>query len=322
MNALPPTVSSRDRTLAVKERALALGFDACGIAQAGDIDPEDRLGQWLARGYHADMDWIVRTKHLRQDVRKKLPRARAVVVIARNYYAPRPAAQRHAGRVSRYAWGRDYHRALAKPLRALAEFIAGLGPDGVCYRSIDTGPVSERSWAMRAGVGWIGKNGLIIRPGLGSWLFLGVIVTTVALGPDAPSPDRCGDCRRCIDACPTGAIIAPRLVDARKCISYHTIENRGSIPEGLRPRFADWLFGCDVCQEVCPWNGSPKITSAQDFHPRPGHAFLDLDTVLNMDEATFSTRFAGTPIRRATLPALQRNARIVTANLGGKCPDQ
>ena len=308
------------RTRAVKARAQALGFDACGVAQAGEIEPEDRLGAWLAQGHNADMGWLACTKELRQDPRALLPGARSVVVVASNYYAARPATERPGGRVSRYAWGRDYHRVLRKPLRDLTDFVIGLEDGAQAHQSIDTGPIAECAWASRAGVGWIGKNALLIRQDAGSWVFLGVILTTVALVPDTPAANRCGTCRRCIDACPTGAIIAPGVVDARRCIAYHTIENRKAIPEDLQPLFGDWVFGCDVCQEVCPWNSNARETSFRDFHPRPGHASLDLEGLDAIDETTFKKRFAGSPIRRATLSGMQRNACIVARNLEASAP--
>jgi epoxyqueuosine reductase len=303
-----------ERTASVKSRAAALGFDACGIAAAGNVDPEDRLGAWLARGFHADMGWITATKAVRQDIRLKLPGARSVVVVARDYYAERPDAPSRAGTVSRYAWGRDYHRVLRKPLESLARAIAGMAADVTCYCCIDSGPVIERAWAARAGVGWIGKHGVVIREDLGSWFFLGVIATTLDLTPDAPAVDRCGACARCIEACPTGAIVEPRVLDARRCIAYHTIENRGAVPETLRPAFGHWVFGCDLCQEACPWNRYPKITSERDFHPRPGHANPDLAEWAAMDEAAFHRRFAGTPVHRATHEGMQRNIQIARKN--------
>ena len=304
----------RLHTQAVKARAAELGFDAVGIAEAGPIDPDDRLGGWLAQGYHAGMTWMEHTKSVRQDVRAKLPGARSVVVVARNYHAPRPPGQPGAGRVSRYAWGRDYHRALAKPLRALAQLLDAFDPKSRSYCSIDTGPVAERAWAQRAGVGWFGKNAMLIREGLGSWCFLGTIITKVVLESDTPVEERCGTCRRCIDACPTGAIIAPGLIDARRCIAYHTVENRGEIPADIRPHFGDWLFGCDTCQDVCPWNRRAPTTSLKDFRPRPGNASLDLEMLETMDEPAFNKRFEGSPIRRIGLSGIQRNASIVRCN--------
>jgi len=307
--------SAGDCSAAVKSAAAGLGFDACGIAAAGPIDPEDRLGSWLARGYHADMEWLVRSKEVRQDIRLRLPGAKSVVVVARNYYAgeaPTPAADSHRGRVARYARGRDYHKVLAKPLRALADHIADMKDDVRCYCSIDTGPVLERAWAQRAGVGWIGRNGLVIRKDLGSWFFLGVIAATLELEPDPPAEDRCASCTRCLDACPTGALVAPRVLDARRCLSYLTIEHRGDVPEDLADKYGDSLFGCDACQDVCPWNTNAGITTEPAF--QAGCSTIDLDELLAMDEETFKRRFAGSPIRRATWAGIRRTAEILLRN--------
>jgi len=305
----------QQRAAAVKQQAAALGFDACGIAAAGNVDPEDRLGAWLSRGFHAGMRWMAANPDVRRDVRLRVPGARSVIVVARNYFAERPAAPAGTGRVARYAWGRDYHEVLERPLDALAAQIRAMTDGTLCYCCVDTGPVLERAWAARAGVGWIGKNGLVLRADFGSWFFLGVIVTTLELAPGAPAADRCGSCTRCIEACPTGAIVEPGVVDARKCISYHTIENRGAIPEDLGGHFGPWLFGCDVCQEVCPWNRFAKPTTERAFEPIGGSTDLDLDEVRAMDDATFRKRFAGTSIRRAKCGGLQRNAEIVQHNL-------
>lgn len=201
------------RAVDVKAFAASLRFDACGIAAASDIDPEDRLGEWLRRGYHADMGWMAATCDIRRDIRLRLPGARSVVVVARDYYAPRPVTPPGTGRVSRYAWGRDYHKVLAKPLRALAAYIRDVEPNAETFACIDTGPVMEKAWAVRSGLGWLGKNGLVLRRDLGSWFFLGVIATSVELAPDAADVDRCGACTACLDACPTGAIVEARVVD-------------------------------------------------------------------------------------------------------------
>lgn len=293
----------------IKEKALSLGFDACGIAAAGNVDPEDCLGAWIARGYHADMDWLVRTKALRQDPRLRLPNARSVVVVAKNYYARRPEPVRGTGQVSRYAWGRDYHRVLEKPIKALAEYIGA-----PFFLSVDSGPVLERAWAARAGLGWIGKNGLVLRKDLGSWFFLGVIVTEAELEPDEPVANACGECRRCVEACPTGAIVEPGVVAARRCISYLTIENRNPDPPSNAEKIGNWVFGCDVCQEVCPWNRSAKETTQGDFRPRPGCANPDLAELLSLSEEAFNERFAGTPIRRAKWSGMRRNAAVAATN--------
>ena len=326
--------SAGDCSAAVKSAAAGLGYDACGITAAGHIDPEDRLGAWLGRGYHAGMEWLARNKEIRQDIRLRLPGAKSVVVVARNYYAgeagetpapqtqtrqccgagvspARPGDPSRTGRVARYAWGRDYHKVLAKPLRALSGRIQEMGEGVRCYCSIDTGPVLERAWAQRAGVGWIGKNGLVVRQDLGSWFFLGVIATTLELEPDAPAEDGCASCTRCLDACPTGALVAPRVLDARRCISYLTIEHRGPAPEELAGKYGDRLFGCDACQDVCPWNRKARITTEAAFQPEAGCASIDLDELLDMDEEAFNRRFAGSPIRRATWAGIRRTAGLL-----------
>ncbi len=305
------TDGQAERSRAVKAQAAALGFDACGIAEAGPIDPEDRLGQWLEAGHHADMDWMARTKAIRQDPREKMPTAKSVVVVARNYYHPRPPAPEGSGKVARYAWGRDYHKVLKKPLVKLARFLDEFGVNTQSYAAVDSGPVMERAWAERAGIGWVGKNSLVLRRDMGSWFFLGAVITEVALTPDAPVTDHCGSCRACIDACPTDAFVAEGVLDARKCISFQTIENRGDIPEPLHDKMEGWIFGCDICQEVCPWNRFAKESTEHDFLPRTGHANPDLEVLQAMDEAAFNEEFAGTPIRRTKHAGIMRNAHIV-----------
>ncbi len=298
------------KTQAVKTQAQALGFDACGVAAAGDADPKDHLGQWLAQGRHADMDWMARTRAVRQDVFLKVPGARSVVALVKNYYHPRPEQPPGSGKVARYAWGRDYHNALRKPLKALAGFIDTLETGASSYASVDSGPVLERTWAARAGVGWIGKNSLLLRRDLGSWFFLATIITTVDLEAGAPAEDHCGTCRLCIDACPTQAIVAPEVVDSNLCISYQTIENHREIPEALQGAMGDWVFGCDICQEACPWNRFATEGPDQDFRPREGVAHPDLDELAAMPRETFDQRFAGTPVRRAQHAGMVRNAKI------------
>ncbi|MFO7774643.1 MAG: tRNA epoxyqueuosine(34) reductase QueG [Candidatus Hydrogenedentota bacterium] len=314
------------RAAAVKEHARSQGFDACGVAAAGPADPEGKLRAWLDRGYHAGMDWLARTSAIRQDVREKLPGAASVVVVARNYYKPAPleaqAQDRSApltpgetkGAVARYAWGRDYHRVMAKPLKRLAAYIETLEPGAQSYTSIDSGPVLERTWAERAGVGWVGKNSLILRRDMGSWFCLGVIITTARLEPDHPTRGYCGSCRLCIDACPTGAIVEEGVVDAGRCISYHTIENRGDIPESVGSRMGAWVFGCDICQEVCPWNRKTPVSDEPDFEPRTGQAAPDLEELAELGEDTFRDRFSGSPLMRAKHAGMVRNARIAIQN--------
>jgi len=307
----------------VKQAAAEHGFDACGIAAAdAPIDPHNRLDAWLEAGYHADMDWMTRTRSIRKDVRAKLPNARSVVAVMRNYHAPRPPQPDGTGRVSNYAWGRDYHRVLHKPVRRLAATIADLDDGIETWCSIDAGPVMEKAWAERAGIGWIGKNSLVLRRGMGSYFFLAVIVTTLELEPDSPIADGCATCRACIDACPTGAILEPRVVDARRCISYQTIENRGEVPTEIARKHGNWVFGCDICQEVCPYNRRVPETDERDFRPRPGHAALDLEALETMGEGAFEAEFRGTPIMRAKRAGMQRNAAIARSNAAGHPPHE
>ena len=313
------TLSPFPRARQVKAWALDAGFDACGIAASATADPQDNLGAWLGRGFHADMGWMARTQAERQDIQRRQPGARSVVVVAKNYYSGEAEGPGEpAGRVARYAWGRDYHRALRKPLMRFAERIAAFDSDGRYALSIDSGPVLERTWAERAGVGWVGKNSLVLRRDLGSYFVLAVVLTTVVLEPDTPIADACGSCRACLDACPTAAIVEPKVVDSNRCISYQTIENRGAIPKELQGRMGDWIFGCDVCQEVCPWNRFATATEDRDFQARPGQAFIPLSGLLQTGEAAFNETFAGTPLRRARFTGMLRNAGIVAANLGAR----
>lgn len=300
----------------VKSWAVEENFDLCGIAEAGEADPQGRLRQWIGAGFHADMHWLARSRGVREDVRVKLPGAQSVVVVGRNYYSERPPEVSGTGRVARYAWGRDYHRVLRKPLRRLAQKLDALEPGAESYCCVDSGPVLERTWAARAGIGAVGKNSLILNRELGSWFFLGVILTTVRLEPDESIDDLCGTCTACLDACPTGAIVEAQVVDANRCISYHTIENRGDVPEPIAEQFSDWVFGCDICQEVCPWNRFRKVTNEADFHPRGDHAQPGLDTLQALSDEEFSAEFEGTPILRAKASGMRRNAAIAQRNAG------
>ncbi len=312
-----PASSAFTHAKTLKARAAELGFDACGVAPVS-VEADDGFDAWLDAGFHAGMHWMARTRDLRQQVALKLPGVQSVVVVARNYWTPRPEAPPGTGRVSCYAWGRDYHRALIKPLRQLAAFLDGLEPGAQSYASIDSGPVRERPWAARAGVGWVGKHSLLIHPELGTWIFLGTVLTTVALAPDTPVPDGCGECRACMDACPTGAIVAPRTVDSRKCIAYHTIENKSEIPASVAEQMDTQVFGCDLCQQACPWNRAPRATGCADFLPRPNVANPPLDQLIAADPAWFDATFNGTPVRRAALQGMRRNAKIASRNRKGE----
>ena len=301
-------------TADVKRKAMALGFTGVGIAEAAALDEEGaHLEQWLGRGYHASMAWMARGTERRTDPRNVLPGARSVICVALNYYngTPRPADP-GGGKISRYAWGNDYHDVLGDKLGELREWLIGLRPGVEARLYVDTGPVMEKAWAARAGIGWLGKNANVITRDVGSWVFLGEILTTLALEPDIPALDRCGTCTRCIAACPTDAIVEPYVVDSNLCLSYLTIEHRGGIAEALQGEFDGWIYGCDVCQDVCPWN--TRFASEEEsgvFAPREDFDAPPLERWHAMDQEAFSTLFRGSPVKRAKLEGLRRNIGIV-----------
>ncbi|MGC9400014.1 MAG: tRNA epoxyqueuosine(34) reductase QueG [Anaerolineae bacterium] len=294
-------------------------LDLVGVAKVGKAVTWEAYRSWLGRGYAGEMErYLARPDAVarRADPRAILPEARTVLMVAASYAGPpHPALLPLHGRVSRYAWGEDYHRwllaRLRRYLRLLEEDLGSF--EARCY--VDTGPVLEREWARRAGLGWLGKNTNLIHPLWGSYLFLGVALLSIDLDPTPPTsmPD-CGSCTRCLEACPTGALVAPGRLDARRCLSYLTIEHRGSVPETLRPKMGSRLFGCDICQEVCPWNRKPSARRGGE--PAPPHATLSLPELLFITPETFRARFRETPIWRATPTGLARNAALVLGNLG------
>jgi epoxyqueuosine reductase len=258
------------------------------------------------------MEWLERNGERRRDVRAILPSARTVIVVARNYYTPHehPDDDEHA-RISRYAWGRDYHNILPKKLKQLHRYLQSRVPGAESRWYVDTGPVLEKSWAVRAGLGWMGKHTNVITRELGSWVFLGVLISSVELQYGEPIADYCGECTRCIDACPTDAIFAPYQLDATRCISYITIEQKPKleIPDALAPRMENWAFGCDICQDVCPWNRFQRPTDEPGFEPREGVLDLTIRELSEMPDEEFAARFQGSPVRRATAEGMRRNAR-------------
>jgi epoxyqueuosine reductase len=260
---------------------------------------------------------MVRGRPPRADPRLLLPQARSAVVLGVDYRWPRPPDPGGlTGKVASYAWGRDYHRLIGKRLRRLTTRLSERIPGFQAYAGVDSRPLIERAWAARAGLGYIGKNACVILPGRGSYLFLAVILTNQELPADAPLGDFCGRCRRCLDACPTAAFTAPGQLDARRCISYLTIEHAGPIPEDLRPLLGRWVFGCDDCQEVCPHNHAPPRSPEAELAPRPRHAWLDLPELLFSSDDEILERYVGTPLRRASPLRLKRNAALVLGNLG------
>lgn len=297
----------------LQQLAQSHGFIACGALPAGPTPHHEAYLQWLAQGYAADMTYLARADVLRKraDPRALWPDARSVLVVAASYLRaePPPLPPGH-GRIARYAWGEDYHRWMGERLQAfLAALRTELGPFAARWY-VDTGPLSERAWAAAAGLGWIGKNATLIHPQYGSFTVLGLALLDIPLPQSVPValPD-CGSCTRCLAACPTAALVAPGVVDARRCLSYLTIENRGPIPVALRPALGDTLLGCDLCQQVCPWNQAPRRAVAAQ--PAPPEATLDLSEALTLDEATFRARFRTSAIWRARREGLARNAAVL-----------
>ncbi len=309
----------------VVELALALGFDLAGVAPARPTPETAFLREWLARGYAGEMHYLERSAEERVDPRRVLEGARSVVVVGLVYDPGRRApAAPGRGQVARYAGGADYHELMLERLRALESALEALAAAPLRSRSyVDTGPVQERVYAALAGLGWIGKNTCLIHPQLGSYLFLGVLLTELELAADAREPDHCGSCRACLDACPTGAFPEPYVLDATRCISYTTIEARGPIPEPLRAAHADWVFGCDVCQEVCPWNRRERRRLPPDhaglrarLAPRPAWERPALAWILSLDEDAWRAATRHTALRRAKHRGLLRNALVACGNSG------
>jgi len=307
-------VNSHEITLALRQRATDEGFDAVGIAAADALQRDRaRLEDWLGREGHATMHWLARDPAKRADPRLLLPGCRSVVVLAANYGPGADGHDASLARVARYARGRDYHKVMAPGLKRLAAWLDG-ETGGTSRGFVDTGPVLERGWAERAGVGWIGKNANLLTREMGSWLMLGEILTTTELAPSpGPHAEFCGTCTACLDACPTDAIVQDGWVDSKLCISYWTIEHRGPVPEERRAGIGDWIFGCDVCQEVCPWNESFGH-EADPFTAREDLQGLAPLAILAMDEATFRARYSGTALMRAKWEGMRRNACVVLGN--------
>ena len=317
-------------SIEIKRLAEEAGFDLSGIAGVGETPEHKFFPQWIANGHAGDMKYLEARNEMgdlkRASLTNAAPWARSVVVCALNYNTDQPYST-HAGAtsqawISRYAWTqRDYHDVLLAKLRNLESgFVACCAQSGVaaprtwCY--VDTGPVIERIFAKYAGIGWIGKNTCILNDAMGSWLFLGVMLTSLELAPDLPPPDRCGSCTRCLDACPTNAFPAPYQLDATKCISYLTIEKRGGLPEELRAEIGRQVFGCDICQDVCPWNREAPLTKTPEFEPRPQLVNPELEWLASLSPDEFREVFRGTPVKRAKHAGLLRNVAIAMGNSG------
>jgi epoxyqueuosine reductase len=296
----------------VKAKAKELGFHEVGITAVGDLDPTEteKLPAWLKMGYHADMEWMANPQ--RQQISLIMPDVRSLISVALNYYTPheRPHGNEY-GKISRYAWGRDYHRIIHKKLKALAIWLESQGKEIKTRYYADTGPVQDKVWAQKAGIGWIAKNGNVITRKYGSWVFLAEILTNIDLESDRPSSQHCGTCTRCLQACPTGAITAPFVVDANRCIAYHTIENRSpELPPDITPHLQGWVAGCDICQDVCPWNQRfAQTTDVTDFQPYPGNLAPKLVELAQISKEEWDTQFTASALRRIKPEMLRRNAR-------------
>jgi iron-sulfur cluster binding protein, putative len=299
----------------IRRKALEIGFHKIGFARAEALtENAEHLRGWLDAGFHGEMKWMEREPEKRSDPRLIFPEAVTVISVAMNYYTPHEHENSvEKGKVSRYAWGDDYHDILKNKLRELFAFIKTLDERAEGKICVDTAPVAEKVWARRAGLGWIGKHSNLITREYGSWVFLGEILLNLELEYDERvSPDYCGSCTACLDACPTGAITAPYVVDSRRCLSYATIELRAfELPAEIEKNLNGWLYGCDICQDVCPWNRFQKPTEEAGFEPREGNVSADLDEILSLTPERYAERFRRSAMKRTKLQGLQRNARAL-----------
>jgi epoxyqueuosine reductase len=298
----------------VTETALKIGFNFIGFAAAAEGGEEIKhLKEWLAKGYHADMLYMERNIEKRKNVREILPDAKSVISLALVYNTPdRHSGDPLYGKISRYAWGKDYHLIIWKKLNKLVEELKAIDPSFEAKTYVDTGPVMDKVWAVRSGIGWMGKHTNILNREAGSWFFIAAVICNYKFNYSVPAQDFCGSCTACIDACPTGAIVNEYIVDANKCISYQTIENKGEIPSLLKGKFDNWVYGCDICQDVCPWNMKfSAVTAEPEFFPRNGNKELLLQDAVKMQQEEFSAKFKDSPVKRTKLKGIKRNAEFL-----------
>jgi len=303
-------------TTELKLFATAAGFDAVGVAPAFRAPHAEAFNEWLEQGFHASMDWLAHEPERRCSPELVLPGARSVIALGMNYYMPDPPPPENdaaRGKIARYARGRDYHNLIPKRLRVFDEALAAEGGRQRCF--VDSGPILERDFAVLAGIAWHGKSTMALHPKLGTWFLLAAVITTLEIEAGAPMRDHCGKCTRCIDACPTAAIVAPHQVDARRCISYWTIEHEGPLPDWIRPLLGDRIFGCDDCLDACPWNRFATTSREASFAGRPASQW-PLRDYLALDEEAFRKLFEGSPIRRAGRQGFLRNVCTAIGNAG------
>ena len=311
-------INAAARTEQIRARATALGFHKVGVVRAEPLLKErERLNEWLARGFHGEMRWMARDAESvvrRTDPRSLIPSARSVVVVALNYFTPHEHADDASrGKVSRYAWGDDYHDVVGEKLKRLLAWIKSEWPEAEGRPACDVQPTMDKAWAARAGLGWIGKHSNLITREYGSWVFLGELFLNLELEYDMEeSEDHCGTCTLCLEACPTGAIVEPRVVDSNRCISHATIESREEhLPAQVAENLNGWLYGCDICQDVCPWNRFEKPTGAACFAPREGETSIEIEKILALTPEEYTARFRRSPMKRAKLAGLKRSARAL-----------
>lgn len=313
----PPSFIIDDLKQTIRQMAADLGFDECRFAKAQPAAHAERLDEWLEEGCHGDMDWMAKTPERRKDPRQLIEDAKTVIALVLNYHQKAPASPadgRARGRFAQYAWGRDYHDIIEKKLNLLSQQLNALG--GTQRRYVDYGPVLERDFATAAGIGWNGKSTVQIHRKFGTWFFLAELVTTLEIEPDAPSANHCGKCTACIDVCPTQAITAPHRMDARRCISYLTIEHQGSIPEEFREAIGDRIFGCDECLTVCPWNRFAQESRETNFAVRDYVHNMTLTDFLRLTDAEFRELFSMSPVKRLKRPRFLRNVCVALGNTG------
>lgn len=323
-NSNSSLTAARTVTAQIMAHARDIGFQKAGVVRAEAlIEERQRLEEWLRRGFHGEMPYMARDPEQRTDPRKIFPQARSVVVAAMNYYTPHQHVEdSQFGKVSRYAWGEDYHEVVGEKLRELLKWIKQQWPEAEGKVCVDIQPVMDKAWAVRAGLGWMGKHTNVITHEYGSWIFIGELLLNLELEyRDDQIADQCGSCTLCLDACPTGAIVEPYVLDANLCISHATIESRAAtIRAEVAERLDGWFYGCDVCQDVCPWNHTTPVTGEARFEPRQRNVDASLVETLELTPESYGARFRGSAMKRAKLTGLQRNARALLENTTKNSP--